>query len=681
MGGPAMSPDDAAAYLATQKQIPLTGNAAQDQQAYARMAASEKAARDADAKQTIGDKLIGAGETAASLLTGATSGTLAAALAGGNRIAQQVTDIAKGKTADEIAAGGPSVGDAAQHGMEALTYAPRTASGQQQTQAVGSALQEYGPALMGIGPELGALGKAVGTREATPVPTLARAATEGTVRDVAGEAAAGGAAKAIDVAGKAIDAVPRVAKQITSVPRRALDAALRREPAPASGAMGSVGAAGTEKAAQRVATAENLGFTGDAAYTLGQATRNPAQLNFEIETAKRPDIGGAFRERNAAQNERALQFFDEAIDKTGSESVHGDQYKLQVGKAVDSALVNQYKRDQTQIRAAYAEARKSPEAQAIVDQSAPVTIGEGEFVRTGTPMEFLNSEPAGIGTNSALADAARHYAVNLGLAEMQDGRLVPRPATVLQMEEWRKAINSKIGYDKNDIRTGTILKAMIDAQTGPAAGPLFRQAGQLRQRLAQNYEDRAVINRLITEKPGTSDRRVALEDVFDHAILKGSLADVKNVERVLSRSGPEGKQAWIELRGATLRHIQDQAKRNVATDARGNRVISPAALDNAIKALDADGKLDWIFGKQGAQTLRDLNEIVKEVKTVPPESGINTSGTSANILAAFADAGATGILTGIPFPVATSVKVGLKYIKDRALRKRIDDALNRRAAK
>jgi hypothetical protein len=677
MGGPAMSPDDAAAYLATQKQIPLTGNASQDQQAYARMAASEKAARDAEAKQTIGDKLVGAGETAASLISGATTGTLAAALGGGNRLAQQLTGMATGNGPGE----GPSVSDAAQQAMESATYAPRTASGQQYTQAAGSAMQEYGPALMGIGPELGALGKAVGTaREATPVPTLARAATEGTARDVAGvagpaagEAAAGVAAKTLDIAGKAVDAVPRVAKQITSVPRRALDAALRREPAPASGAMGSVGAAGTEQAAQRVATAENLGFSGEAGLTTGQATRSPAQLKFEVETAKLPE-GAPLRERIANQNERALKFFDEAIDKTGAEA----PTLRAMGQTVDKALVEQYKRDKTQVNAAYAEANKSPEASARVDVASPVSVGEGDFAITGTPISFLNEQPRGL-PNTGLADAARQYATRLGIADDVDGQLVPRPnVTIRQMEDWRKSINAATSYDLADIRASTTLKAMIDGQTEPVAGPMYRQARALRSRMAQNYEDRAVINKLLSDKRGTADRQVAYEDVLDHTILKGSLDDVRNVRRVLQRSGPEGQQAWRELQGATLKHIKEQAERNVATDATGNRVISPAGLDKIVKQLDADGRLDFVFGKQGAQTLRDVNEIAKVIKTVPPEAAINTSNTAATLLQTFVDFGISGAV-GVPAPILSGWRVARDYIKNRALVKRIDDALNRRA--
>lgn len=172
-----------------------------------------------------------------------------------------------------------------------------------------------------------------------------------------------------------------------------------------------------------------------------------------------------------------------------------------------------------------------------------------------------------------------------------------------------------------------------------------------------------------------ADRQVALEDVFQHTILKGSLDDVREVRRVLHRSGPEGAQAWRELQGQTAAWLRDEAARNVATDASGNRVISAAALDKAIRSLDVDGRLDFIFGKKGAQQMRDLRDLAQYVKTVPPEAGINTSNTAATLLSAFADVTFSG-LSGTPAPVATLARVAVRSIRDRALRRRIEDALN-----
>jgi hypothetical protein len=257
----------------------------------------------------------------------------------------------------------------------------------------------------------------------------------------------------------------------------------------------------------------------------------------------------------------------------------------------------------------------------------------------------------------------------------------PEPGVTLNLaEQFRQAINRNTDYELTNIRQATILKGLIDEATAGKGGDLYRAARSARMRFAQKYEDRSVIARLLNNKKGMADRQVALEDVHKHAILDGSLDDVRTVRRVLQTGGTEGQQAWRELQGATLRHIRDEATKSVATDARGNRVISPAALDKTIRGLDVDGKLDFIFGKKGAQQLRDMRELAQLAKTAPPEAAINYANTAATLLFAAADVAVSGI-SGIPAPIATVTRLGVKHIKDAGLRKRINEALNEQATK
>jgi hypothetical protein len=106
----------------------------------------------------------------------------------------------------------------------------------------------------------------------------------------------------------------------------------------------------------------------------------------------------------------------------------------------------------------------------------------------------------------------------------------------------------------------------------------------------------------------------------------------------------------------------------------GNPIFSAAKLNGAVRALEADGKLDLLLGKKGAQTIRDLNEISKVVKTQPP-GAINTSNTAGVVLAALAEAGATGSMTGLPVPVLSTLKAAAKFVKDRKVQQRVNEAL------
>lgn len=601
---------------------------------------------------TIADKAIGAGEAALTMGSGATLGT--AGMVGGffKGLAEE---ILSGKFGTPEANG--IVERSMQQGAEALTYAPRTPSGQAQAEAVGNVMQQLVP-VAPIAPGMAPIVTA--TRGAAPASVVARAGVQGVARDAAnlvtagtgGEAAAAGAAQGMAAASRVADLVKTGA---TTLPRRALEA-LRKEPdaSPTPGTMGSAGAAGTDMAAQRRAAAESLPVP--LRLTKGQATRDAAQLKFEVETAKNPEAGAPLRQRLVEQNDQLLRNFDAFIDATGAEA----PTLRATGAAVDSALVKQAARDKAQVRTLYKAAENAGEME------APVTLNN-------VVSHLVESAPES--ATAPLLNVARAKALQLGIAKEEGGQLVAQPVPLKTAELFRQSINRATDYEATNVRQATILKGLVDEQTAGLGGDLYRQARSARQRYAQNYEDRATVAKLLSTRKGTSDRAVALEDVLDHAVLKGSLDDVRNLRRVLQRGGDEGQQAWRELQGGTLGWIKDQATRNVATDSTGNRVVQPAGLDKAIRGLDVDGRLDFIFGKRGAQQLRDLNDLAQYVKTVPPEAGINTSNTAATLLAAFADVAFTGS-TGTPVPITSVARLAVKQIRDVKLRRRISDALD-----
>jgi hypothetical protein len=104
---------------------------------------------------------------------------------------------------------------------------------------------------------------------------------------------------------------------------------------------------------------------------------------------------------------------------------------------------------------------------------------------------------------------------------------------------------------------------------------------------------------------------------------------------------------------------------------RGNKIVSPAALDKAIVNLDRDGKLDFVFGKQGAQQLRDINDIAKDVYTSPP-GAINTSNTGSVMLEALGEIATGRLSTG----TAKALAQAKNFMKNRATRRRVGEALD-----
>ncbi|SFQ82449.1 hypothetical protein SAMN03159489_05962, partial [Pseudomonas sp. NFPP07] len=115
--------------------------------------------------QSLGDEIVGAGETALALGTGATSGALGMI---GGTLKGLAEQLLSGQFGTQQAA--DAVEQAATQGAESLTYSPRTEAGQEMTQAAGEALVPLA-AVAPMTAELGAI--AQGARAAAP---LARAA-------------------------------------------------------------------------------------------------------------------------------------------------------------------------------------------------------------------------------------------------------------------------------------------------------------------------------------------------------------------------------------------------------------------------------------------------------------------------------------------------------------------------
>jgi hypothetical protein len=437
------------------------------------------------------------------------------------------------------------------------------------------------------------------------------------------------------------------------------------------GARTSAGAAATPAELQRVATAQGLPVPVDL--TKGAASREAGQLAFEKEQIKGP-LGEPLRARAEQNNLQALQNFDALIDMTGSQTAAIGP--AATGNAVIDALSQGWQGAKAKTSAAYRKADNSPEALIPVNLAKPIDLEISGTPTTTTLFDYLNGKPTGV-PSSAIPDTAKQYAVKLGIATKDaEGNLVPANSTVKQLEQLRREINASTDYDIVNKRESAILKNLIDETTKDVAGPLYSEARSLREAQARKYEGRAVVANLLTTVKGKDDPKVAASEAFNRAILNATPEEVTFLRRVLLTSGKNGQQAMKELQGATIKHLENVATSGLQTDSSGRPIVSPAKLNQAINALDADGRLDIILGKQKAQTIRDLNEVVKYVQTVPPGTLINSSGTSMALMSAMAEAGATGALTGLPVPVLSLVRVASQQIKNNKTKARINQALN-----
>lgn len=599
---------------------------------------------------TLTDKALGLGETALSAATGATSGTLGML---GGTLGQAGREILSGNFGTPEAA--QRISQNAAESAADLTYAPRTQTGQEYTQALG----EISEPLVALTPALSEL--ALAGQAARSVAPIAQ-----------GQAirAAQAVAPAVERAGQAIQRpIQATANAVRSGAQRVGEMVGMRTPEAEGPAPANVGAAQVDQATIRQALSQDLPYP--VQLTEGQMTRDPAQLKFEVETAKDAELGAPLRQRQEEQHQVMQQNLDAFIDMTGSQATN----MRETGIAVDKALQKQLQADKNRVRVAYAKADKSEEAQRPVDLTQPVRSGENDPMSV---IDYLNSQPD-LPTTPILTSAKR-TAESLGIARRgENGELIPNNPTIKQMEKWRQEINANTNQEAPNIRQAAILKDMIDQHVEPVVGNLYKAARNERKRMADHWENRTIIRDLTTNKAGTEDRRVALEDIQKRIIHDGSLDDLRVAKRALLTAGEEGKQAWRDLQGQTLQEIKSAATSGVAPDAQGNQMISAAALNKAIKRLDDAGKLDYIFGPQGAEKLRAINEISKTLFTTPTSAAINHSNTAATLAAAM-DIAMSG-LSGFPAPVASALRLATKHIKDNKVRARVTQALKPRSTK
>lgn len=565
---------------------------------------------------SIGEALVGAGETALALGSGATGG--AAGMVGGT-IKGIIDELRSGKFGTQEAA--DRIEKMAMDASGSLTYAPRTESGQSQVRAVGETLAP----LAALGPMAGEL--AAIAQGAKAVAPIARGAASGAVSKAKGLMTA-----ADDVADRSMGAAEVAASTMRGEKAAAL-------PVPVK-------------------------------LTKGAQDRNPDQLAFEKEQMK-SEVGQPLRDRAEANNLEIMQNFDALIDDAGAGAVD----VISTGNKVVDTLTQGYKSAKKRTKDAYTAARNSEEANAQVDLSGKVKLGPDDADMS--MLDYLNSKPVGV-ASSGVTDAARKYAVKMGVAaEDADGNLQPVATTVGKLEDFRKEVSGLANRaEPGQIRDETIIKKLIDGHTAPVEGPLYKAARAERTKQARKYENRAIVSRLITSKKGGDDRKVEADQVFNKSIVNSSPEEINFLRRVMLTSGPGGRQAWKDVQGAMVDYIRNESTKGMNTDSSGVAIVSPAKLHQTISKLDANNRLDVVLGKKQAQIVRDLNDVTKYVSTVPPGTLINNSGTTATLLAAISEMGATGLATGVPVPVLSALKALSGHMKNKKMKAKIDRALN-----
>lgn len=388
--------------------------------------------------------------------------------------------------------------------------------------------------------------------------------------------------------------------QATAPARNALANVMTREQQPG---MVGMGAASTAEDLMRQERLQRLGIPA----TAGERTKNLAQQQFESEV-QRGVVTGISEEAKtklaeqmsgfkANQQKAILNNFERMTNEVGAEVADPTQMRA-VGKIVDKALNDEYTKKYDAYKSLYAQADNAGETLQQVPYKNLI-----DFIESKTPTQRKTLDP--------ILDSV---AESLRMNDPQGTGTI----SVRALED----IYQQIGTVK-DSANAKPMKNIITQMGEGAGGELYQKARAARAQLAKEFEDVSRVDKLLGTKAGYADRRVALDDVFKHVVLDGSLEEMRSVTTLLKKAGPEGQQAYKELQGQTIQYMKDMLTKSDQPSFRN--------LNTLINQLDAEDKLVYMFGKTGRNEIMDLRDAIKDVLVKQP-GAVNYSNTSGAVL-------------------------------------------------
>jgi len=414
-----------------------------------------------------------------------------------------------------------------------------------------------------------------------------------------------------------------------------------------TGAPASVGAAGVDIQTQRLQRLKELPFPIDAEKS--QITRDPADVRFARETAKDPVFGKDFQELYANQNEGLQKNLDFLAEQTGSQKLGLPQADF--AKSLTQLVDEKKQARKQEVNSAYEAARSAGETAELIDVN---------------PLQAWVKNNRSSAKNAPVIQTVESEIKRLS----KDGKI-----SLNDIEEIRKTINDVYDVSPTNARFGGRAIKVIDQITEGKGGDLYKQARSLSSNFKTEFQDTPAIAKITAMKRGTTQRQVALEDLVDTVMLKGTGEDVRQLFSSLERMGPEGQAMINDLRGYVAEAIKNQATKGTQLDIKSNRYLSTPELDKIITNLDKSKKLEFLFGKKGAEQYRTINDAVKELQTTPRDT-VNPSGTAAQLLAAMTEMGGQYMFTGVPLPLLTLAKKGYEKKQEIAKMKKIREFLD-----
>lgn len=442
------------------------------------------------------------------------------------------------------------------------------------------------------------------------------------------------------LSGPAMNQLRPILTQAAMPTTNALTAAMQRKPAPV---MPGMGAAETAAATLRQERAQRMNIP----LTKGEQVPELGLQQFESDIVKKnPELAKPLIEFKETQKKAIVDQFERLAGQTGAEFADPANAR-QIGIIVDKALVNEYTKKFDAYKAKY-----------NVADNAGETL---EQVPYNNLVDYINKQTPT--TKTSLAPILQDTFEQLKLNDPTGAGTI----SVRALEDIYQNIGKKSQPGTPNATFGKDLKRLIDDATDGAGGDLYRQSRTARRELSNDFDNNYRVAKLLDTKGNYADRAVALDDVFKHVVLDGSLEEMRTVTKLLKNknAGPKGQQAYKELQGQTIEYLKDLLMKREG-ELKPNSELSFAKFKNAIDALNREGKLEYMFGKTGRDTLMDLKATVQDALVKDPRA-INYSNTG-NVVLRGLDA-----LVKIKFPGASKAA---EIAQNVALKKKVAESVN-----
>ena len=495
---------------------------------------------------------------------------------------------------------------AGEEAMKAVQYQPRTQTAREALGAMGEFLQ---PVTSALPPTLGSAGT---TLNALAPATLMQA-----------------------------NALARpVVRQVTEPVQNAMTSMMtRKQPV-----MPGVGAASTGEDLMRQQRLEQFGIRS----TAGEREKNLQKQQFESDVQRgalpgvseeaKAELGRQYGAFKVGQKQDILNQFERMTEEVGG-TIDRSTPRA-VGTVIDKALVKQYQDKLKKVDDAYEAARASGETKQIVDttkleqwlaNNAPESISVPQIQTIGAKLDALKK----ITNNQISIDDLENIYKSAG--NLAEGN--PSAATFMGQ-----------------------VKGVINEMTEGAGGDLYRAARTERKQLAKQFEDVNRVDQLLSTKAGKTDRKVALDDVYNHVVIDGSLEEMRTVTSLLKKT-EQGQQAYKELQGYTLQRMKDLLlKQGDETDN-----IRLNNFNNFVTQLDREDKLAYMFGKTGRDTLLDLKKSISDVMVKEP-GAVNYPNTAGAVLRGLE------ALQKLPVNIP-GVKTAAEFAREKQYKKQLAESL------